>query len=814
MSDPVTPRILSGGSFTDYSGLTVAACIAKAGTAVKYAAVEYWGECYWGNTLASTQSGTCDTPCAGDNNQNCGGSGSAQVYENTAYVAPKPTTTSTTASKTTSTAISITTTSAVSSPTLVPSTGNFKSVGCYTDSAAPRLLSVGSFVDNSGMTVAACAAKAGSSKYFAVEYAVECYWGNELSSAQTSENCNMACAGAATQLCGGGNAATVYQNSNFDEPPTSVPTVLPSSGNWQSSGCYVDSSNPRLLQKGSSTDGALTVAKCIAKAGYVRYIAVEYGSECYWGSVLSSGQKSSACTVACSGESSQLCGGAYAANVYENTEWRPPLSKQEIIDAIREISDYLSTLYESLAALKNAAQAPTRRSIIRKRQEDLEALLTGVQNRARTLSSLFKRRVPQVQEAFELQVIDSSISDPFIAQQAAFESVFAEIMSIAPVALPIAEALALATATYTAVNVARDIFDSLLKLLTPSDNPPTVTDHPTQETPNPEPTKTSTATSSSTTSSANACDIFAAVATAPPMVPLKRSLPEDELPDQELSHSALKKRYSTGKLGNYGIAYGKFQPPVDFCQQNNDFHFFAPKYPSTSRLSTGTAQPDNGNEKADDLEQDDRNSADTSRSAPDILGIGKIDLGGPYIDMQWDYNVPDWPSDEQITLCRPYIKSFPDRMSCTNDVYYYTSRGNPARGVEHQYDTEHVFEKHIVKDFFYFVFERGWYDCAGLNRIFGTANNGENAAKQMMAQMAWYDPIHPDYPDSRLGELFVLERGLNLFKGAIMNGRPLTESERQHNVLPRPQTGYAETIQSLESAKLVMEYLSKEPVSL
>lgn len=47
-----------------------------------------------------------------------------------------------------------------------------------------------------------------------------------------------------------------------------------------------------------------------------------------------------------------------------------------------------------------------------------------------------------------------------------------------------------------------------------------------------------------------------------------------------------------------------------------------------------------------------------------------------------------------------------------------------------------------------------------------------------------------------------------------MNGRPLTESERQHNVLPRPQTGYAETIQSLESAKLVMEYLSKEPVSL
>ncbi|KAH6695984.1 hypothetical protein BKA61DRAFT_254266 [Leptodontidium sp. MPI-SDFR-AT-0119] len=405
MSDPVTPRILSEGSFTDYSGLTVAACIAKAGTAVKYAAVEYWGECYWGNTLASTQSGTCDTPCAGDNNQNCGGSGSAQVYENTAYVAPKPTTTSTTASKTTSTAISITTTSAVSSPTLVPSTGNFKSVGCYTDSAAPRLLSVGSFVDNSGMTVAACAAKAGSSKYFAVEYAVECYWGNELSSAQTSENCNMACAGAATQLCGGGNAATVYQNSNFDEPPTSGPTVLPSSGNWQSSGCYVDSSNPRLLQKGSSTDGALTVAKCIAKAGYVRYIAVEYGSECYWGSVLSSGQKSSACTVACSGESSQLCGGAYAANVYENTEWRPPLSKQEIIDAIREISDYLSTLYESLAALKNAAQVPTRRSIIRKRQEDLEALLTGVQNRARTLSSLFKRRVPQVQEAFELQVV-------------------------------------------------------------------------------------------------------------------------------------------------------------------------------------------------------------------------------------------------------------------------------------------------------------------------------------------------------------------------------------------------------------------------
>lgn len=115
----------------------------------------------------------------------------------------------------------------------------------------------------------------------------------------------MACSGDSKQLCGGGEAANVYENSAYI-PPAPVPTTVPSSGSFQSKGCFSDSTNSRLLPKGPFEDNSLTVANCVLKAGYARYVGVENGNECFYGNVLSSTAGSSNCNKACTGEAKDL----------------------------------------------------------------------------------------------------------------------------------------------------------------------------------------------------------------------------------------------------------------------------------------------------------------------------------------------------------------------------------------------------------------------------------------------------------------------------------------------------------------------------
>jgi hypothetical protein len=75
------------------------------------------------------------------------------------------------------------------------------------------------------MTVAKCADAAGYHQYIGVEYAEECYWGDVLSNTVLSNQCNMACSGSSTSICGGGGAILVYKNADW-EPPYSKEQIL------------------------------------------------------------------------------------------------------------------------------------------------------------------------------------------------------------------------------------------------------------------------------------------------------------------------------------------------------------------------------------------------------------------------------------------------------------------------------------------------------------------------------------------------------------------------------------------------------------
>lgn len=77
---------------------------------------------------------------------------------------------------------------------------------------------------------------------------------------------------------------------------------------------------------------------------------------------------------------------------------------------------------------------------------------------------------------------------------------------------------------------------------------------------------------------------------------------------------------------------------------------------------------------------------------------------------------------------------------------------------------EHVFELHMIKDFFFWLFQDKGIDCNTLQKVFGDGGDDSNA-NLIMQQLAWYDPALPEqgFP----GELFVLNRGLNHLKGAV-----------------------------------------------
>jgi hypothetical protein len=245
-------------------------------------------------------------------------------------------------------------------PTIVQTVGSFKSLGCRRDPVTPRLLTPGTFVDTSGLTVQACIAKAAGFKYAAVEFGSECFWGNTLATSDTSGSCDTPCSGSATQLCGGGGAAILYENEAY-VPPAPVPTVVPNFGTFDSKGCFADSTSSRLLTKGSYTDSALTLEKCINRAGYARYIALENANQCFWGNVLTSTAGSNGCNKACTGQAKDVCGGSNAASLYENSAWVPTWTNADVKAFVKEVQGLLNDFRAAVQDWKSQMEAPTRR---------------------------------------------------------------------------------------------------------------------------------------------------------------------------------------------------------------------------------------------------------------------------------------------------------------------------------------------------------------------------------------------------------------------------------------------------------------------
>ncbi|KAI0631805.1 hypothetical protein C8Q77DRAFT_1219134 [Trametes polyzona] len=201
----------------------------------------------------------------------------------------------------------------------IPGT-NFTFLGCFTDQGA-RSLGGASLVNTTGMTVESCVSFCSSQHFnFAgLEFAQECWCGNEIANGGTNAtetDCNFACTGNANEICGAGNRLSVYWNG---VPPPPPPITVPSVGLWESLGCITDNVNTRTLTVGVNVPGPFTVEGCTQACFNDNFplAGVEFATQCFCDTAIQNGGASAPltdCNMACSGNSSEFCGGPNRLN--------------------------------------------------------------------------------------------------------------------------------------------------------------------------------------------------------------------------------------------------------------------------------------------------------------------------------------------------------------------------------------------------------------------------------------------------------------------------------------------------------------------
>jgi len=190
--------------------------------------------------------------------------------------------------------------------------------GCYIDSTSDRDLQVKPLSQNEGLTRAMCQETCASAgyRYAAMQNGNSCWCGDAEdvgSHGQAPDSdCSTPCAGESSETCGAGSRNEVWRV----QPKATY------------AGCYVDASTRDLpVYKGH--DNYRTRQSCMntcAASGY-DYAGLQNGGQCFCGSESDLGTYGQAaddseCNKACTGNSSQTCGGSWRNSVWKITPSR------------------------------------------------------------------------------------------------------------------------------------------------------------------------------------------------------------------------------------------------------------------------------------------------------------------------------------------------------------------------------------------------------------------------------------------------------------------------------------------------------------
>jgi hypothetical protein len=183
----------------DNPELTQASCVAAcAAKGYSIAGMQYYTQCFCGNEVVNggklaDNENQCNTPCGGNANQMCGGPNRFTIYskgEPTVYGPPAP----------------------------APTVGNWKYQGCALDNVNDERTFPWQLIFNN-QTPKQCLDTCAKFGYAAagMEYGIECYCGDPANIAAAGSSfvandaeCNVACPGNASSICGGGSRLTTY----------------------------------------------------------------------------------------------------------------------------------------------------------------------------------------------------------------------------------------------------------------------------------------------------------------------------------------------------------------------------------------------------------------------------------------------------------------------------------------------------------------------------------------------------------------------------------------------------------------------------
>ena len=200
--ESTTQRQLQTLLYSDSTNNTNDRCISGCAAAgYIFAGTEYRQECWCGNNRPATitDDDNCYWECTGNPTETCGGDG---VDRNGAYISLFGDSTRWDGN-----------TTKAAGPYTNPGVFGYSSIGCWTDNANNRTLSIGKTA-NANSTIASCLTACQGYQFAGVEFGGECYCDNTMLSTALSApipDCSMTCKNNYTEYCGAASRLNVYQ---------------------------------------------------------------------------------------------------------------------------------------------------------------------------------------------------------------------------------------------------------------------------------------------------------------------------------------------------------------------------------------------------------------------------------------------------------------------------------------------------------------------------------------------------------------------------------------------------------------------------
>ena len=166
-------------------------------------------------------------------------------------------------------------------------------------------------------------------RYSGTEYSSECWCSNTAPATKAAEaECSSVCSGDSRQTCGGGYRLGVYTDPYWVQKLYARQSYK----TWNLAGCYPDAVGSRTLPQPIELPGGAsnaTIANCLTACTALGYAwcGAEYHSECYGSHAppttkAQSGNSNdilaAGCNYACTGNSTEACGGSGLIAVYLN----------------------------------------------------------------------------------------------------------------------------------------------------------------------------------------------------------------------------------------------------------------------------------------------------------------------------------------------------------------------------------------------------------------------------------------------------------------------------------------------------------------